>query len=170
MAKLKETARKTGGKRPPHRPADNPPARKKTRTTGKGKGKKAPPPPDTEEDDYNNIKDPAEVEYPVEEYIHHKLKDGWTIEKENPMWFIFDRHSPARHFKRGVRFNPKAEFPAYSAPPYEDLTESDGGLNMLMPFAPWAVKYVPEFLYPTLTDIRHRRNPALGKSTFSSAK
>ena len=41
------------------------------------------------------------------------------------MWFIFDIHIPARHLKRGVLFDEKAEFPPYSKPPYDELTEMD---------------------------------------------
>jgi hypothetical protein len=60
------------------------------------------------------------------------------------MWFIFDSHSPARHFKRGVPYDAAKDFPGYGKPPYDDITETDQNPVELMPFAPWLYKYVYE--------------------------
>ena len=142
MNKGKATARKPTGKRAAPPRAANSPPRKKKKTKGK---KRAPPPPEeseSEEVDYEDITDPAKIDHPVLRLVHRRLKDGWAIDNENPMCFIFDKHSPARHFKRGVSYREKKDFRDYGKPPYDDLTETDGGPSGLMPFTPWAVKCV----------------------------
>jgi hypothetical protein len=88
----------------------------------------------------SNITDPLVITSPVSRMVHPGLTDAWTVNVGNPMYFIFDCASPARHFKRGVQYRPNLEFPAYSKPPYDDLTETDTPAPGLMPFAPQAVR------------------------------
>ena len=143
MNKGKTTTRKHAGKRaPPPRAANSPPKKKKK--TRKGK-KKAPPPPsdsESEEVEYEDVTDPTKVDGAVLRLVHRRLRQAWVVDNGNPMWFIFDKHSPARHFKRGMSFREGGDFPDYSEPPYDDLTETDGGPSLLMPFTPWAVRCV----------------------------
>jgi hypothetical protein len=111
------------------------------------KKKRNPPPPQEEPVDpaskeYPPITNPLKVTCPVADEVHPLLSQAWVIHNGNPMWFIFDAHSPARHFKRGVRFQENLDFPGYSEPPYGDLTETDKDPPGLMPFAPWEHKYV----------------------------
>ena len=114
------------------------PSEKKRKTK---KAKKAPPPApslELEEGDleYGKLVDPSKIRCPVENIVHPKLSQAWTVQQLNPMWFIFDSCTPARHFKRGMPFNEDQEFPAYSPEPYDDLTETDQPPDGLMPFAP----------------------------------
>ena len=130
---------------------------KKTKKQTK-KAKKAPPPapsPELEEGDpeYGKLVDPSKIRCPVEHIVHPKLSQAWTVQQLNPMWFIFDSCTPARHFKRGVPFDEDQEFPAYGPEPYDDLTETDQPPDGLMPFAPilhTSVAY-PAFLFIPLT-------------------
>ena len=133
------------------------PPKKKTKTKPKQKRQKAihAEKVPTETVEYKDITDPTKVDLPITYIVHPNLDNAWAIDKGNPMWFIFDVHSPARHFKRQVRYDPKEEFPPYSEPPHEDLTETDetetdetetdetkeDKTSKLMPFAPWAVEY-----------------------------
>jgi hypothetical protein len=67
--------------------------------------------------------------------VHPALAQGYRIQSSHPMWFIFDYHTPSRQFKRGMKYSDVIDFPAYSKPPYEDLTETDEPPPGLMPFA-----------------------------------
>lgn len=103
-----------------------------------------PPQPSTKAEDaaYGKTTDPLLVTHPDERHIHMSMSESWKITKNHPMWFIFDAHSPARQFKRGVPFREDQDFPTYGKPPYADLTETDTDDPGLMPFSPCNYKYV----------------------------
>ena len=177
MNKGKATARQTKRveKRVAPETAQSQPKKKKKTGAKKTKGKKAAAAPPEEVKRYRDTTDPAEVNRLPGGIVHGNLKGAWTVDKGNPMWFIFDLHSPARHFKRGVRSLPGRDFPGYSKPPYEDLTETDDREDDDEPgwiqFAPFVVKYVDDFFWSlNLLDDAMRSNPASAKNTSSSAR
>jgi hypothetical protein len=137
---------------PPPGPASRPeptgPPRKKRKQTRK---KKSPPPPpknpDSSDEEFNAT-DPLTITAPVREMVHPCLADAWKVNVGNPMHFIFDTASPARHFKRGMKYRPQLAFPAYGNPPYDDLTETDCPPPGFMPFAPQEVECVIPYLPP----------------------
>lgn len=104
--------------------------------------KSAPPDQDPEDLNYDKIEDSSLVTRPVAKHVHPSLSNAWVVQPLNPMWFIFDGPTPARQFKRGVPLDETKEYPVYSKPPYEDLTESEPEEGHLMPFAPAAHTYV----------------------------
>lgn len=111
-----------------------PKRRKRTQRAAKRPVAAIEPP---EDPGYADTTDSWLVTKPVEKFVHKSLSLGWAINQENPMWYIFDAHSPARHFKRGVPFDEKSEFPMYGKKPYVDLTETDEPPPGLMPYRPW---------------------------------
>jgi hypothetical protein len=156
-----EQPRSTGRsqKRPPTSPKTNRTSKKqrkgkkparsdnayKTRKS-KGSERAATPPWMYGQEDYADNDDPCLIIEPVASLIHPKLHDAWRINNENPMWFIFDSCSPARHFQRGNVYSDEKEFPDYSEPPYDDLTETDEPDGPgLMQFAPWAYSCVTRY-------------------------
>jgi hypothetical protein len=104
----------------------------------------APAPPTTPEEEkvYGETTDPSLVTHPDKRYVHKAMLNAWKITRGNPMCFIFDSHSPARQFKRGVPFTDNQDFPLYGRPPHKDLTESDTDTPGLMPFSPCNYKCV----------------------------
>ena len=142
----KRTSAHLTGKRT-QRPPPSPPQRK-TKRRRQGKKPTQAPIQESEEEDlnedkeYEKIDEPSRVTHLVPALVHASLSDAWIIQPLNPMWFIFDGPSPARHFKRGVPYNEKADFPGYSKPPYNDLTEMEPKDSSLMPFAPVAYRCI----------------------------
>ena len=132
------------GKQTQRPPPSPPQCKMKHRRQGK-KSTQAPIQESKEEDlnkdeEYEKINEPSWVTHLVPALVHASLLDAWIIQPLTPMWFIFDGPSPARHFKCGIPYNKKAEFPGYSKPPYDDLTETKPKDNSLMPFAPVAYR------------------------------
>ena len=124
--------------------------RKRVPTKKKSRKRARPePPPDSPPDSpspperYSQVTNPAKVDRPVQKYVHPALALAWTINRKNPMWYIFDGHTPARHFKRDMPYDANKNFPAYGPPPWDDLTENDlSGSDALMPYAPPSYKCV----------------------------
>lgn len=117
------TSRKPQSPRSPRQPA-------------KKRQKRASPTESEIEEAYENTTDPLLVTHPVERLVHESLSESWKVTRGNQMCFIFDAHSPARQFKRGVPFRQNAEYPIYGKPPYDNLTETDEDEPGLMPFSP----------------------------------
>lgn len=137
------------GKQPPSRFSPEKTARKtKTKKTRTTRQKKKPVPSSNEQpldpssEEYALITDPSEVQIPVTGLVHPALVKAWVVFRQNPMWFLFDSTSPARHFKRGVPYDEDKNFPGYGKPPYDDLTETDEPPPGLMPYAPMTYRYV----------------------------
>jgi hypothetical protein len=128
-----------GIKRRPPQPSKNKKSQKKPRLE---------PPPDSPSppERYSKTTDSEKVTTPVQKYVHPALALGWTINRRNPMWFIFDGYTPARQFKRNMRYNSDEDFPPYGPAPWDDLTESDlngsDSDDALMPYAPASYKSV----------------------------
>ena len=57
--------------------------------------------------------DSAKISQPIYRLVHGSLKEAWTVNNTLPMCFIFDAISPARRFKRGMRYtdSDKVDFP-----------------------------------------------------------
>ncbi|KAF9641961.1 hypothetical protein BDM02DRAFT_3194173 [Thelephora ganbajun] len=89
---------------------------------------------------YAGTVDPNAVTGPVGRHVHENLSDGWKINKELPMWFIFDAFSPARQFKRGTPYTDDGEFADYGPESLGDLTETDGEPPGWMPYKPATFK------------------------------
>lgn len=91
-----------------------------------------------DDDDYMDITDVSEVAGPVESMVHERMAGGWKVNKDHPMWIIFDVINPVRQFKRGMEYDETKEFPGYGRAPWEDLTETDDPVPGWMPYAPIA--------------------------------
>jgi hypothetical protein len=134
-------------KQPPSRSSPEKRA-KKAKKTKTAKGQKKPDPPRNKQplnplsEEYQLITDPSEVRVPDPGLIHPALLKAWVVYRENPMWFLFDSTSPARHFKCGVPYREDKDFPGYGKHPSEDLTETDDEPPGLMPYGPWAYRYI----------------------------
>lgn len=82
--------------------------------------------------------DPKAVNQPISHLIHAKLEGAWEINDELPMCFVFDASSPARIFKRGMKYSDESSFPTLTREDLEagNVTETDGPSPGLMPYAP----------------------------------
>jgi hypothetical protein len=140
---------------PPSPPQPRQPPKKRRRKTKKAVSQAEEPISPTSEE-YKLTTDALVVTSPVIDMVHGHLSDAWKINVGNPMYFLFDYASPARHFKRGMKYRPNVPFPAYSKAPYDDLTETDCPPPGFMPFAPQLVECV--FIDRSLTCKTHTLN------------
>ena len=111
-----------------------------TRSKGKRGSKAARPrrksPTPAPEDEYEDVTDVTEVTGPVDSMVNQSMVGGWKVNKDLPMWLIFDTVNPVRQFKRGMPYDDDVDFPAYGPPPWDDLTESEDPIIGPMPYAP----------------------------------
>jgi hypothetical protein len=77
------------------------------------------------------------VTHPVESMVHDSMRDGWRINKENDMWFIFDVIKPCMEFKSDMPFDPTKDYPALD-PTKPDLIMGDDWGDGFMPYEPVA--------------------------------
>ena len=96
---------------------------------------------------------PANVNGPIRALIHRNLANAWSINKKLQMCYIFDSVSPARHFKRGMPFSAKADFPILEGDELGNVTDTDVDPPGLMPYAhnPHRYAIATTALYRTLT-------------------
>ena len=68
---------------------------------------------------------PANVNGPIRALIHRNLANTWSINKKLQMCYIFDSVSPARHFKHGMPFSAKADFPILEGDELGNVMDTD---------------------------------------------
>ena len=117
------------------------PEKKRRRTTYKRSEHTSQDPSPLEDDEYGGVIDPMLVTQPVKRLVHKSLGNAWSIRPDHQMWFIFDSHSPARHFKRGTLRQAGAQPPMYDPERFGELTDTDIDPPGWMPFAPAIHRY-----------------------------
>lgn len=89
-----------------------------------------------EAEGYEDEIDTAAVTKPVLSRVHGCMRSGWRINKQNPMWLIFDAVNPVRVFKAKMLYDEGADFPEFDPEALQEVTDVDDESGQLMPFAP----------------------------------
>ena len=85
-------------------------------------------------DDSGSATNSKQIKQPVLSLVHPALTTAWQVNRKNKMCFIFDQHSPARRFKRGMVYDEAADFPHDTCD--GNITETDGPGPGWMPVDP----------------------------------
>jgi hypothetical protein len=126
-------------------------AKKKGKASAQAKGKaiasrrhtavweSSPPTPTSsisEDLEFGAFTDVQDVDSPVVSQVHKHMFHSWRVNKEHPMWLIFDSVNPARRFKRDMPYDEDADYPDLDPDDAGDVTETDLADSPQMPFMP----------------------------------